>query len=74
MGGQMSFHLNVLHQYLWCDDLSMNLIHGGCVLEIFESHEKAYIKFPHEIKFENTPILFNEFENENAGIISIVCM
>ena len=35
---------------------------------------KAYIKFPHEIKFENTPILFKEFENENAGISSIVCM
>jgi len=70
----MSFHLNALNQYFWCYDLGMNLIYVGCVLEIVESHENAYIKFLHEIKFENTPILFKEFENENSCISSIVGM
>ena len=51
----MSFHLNALNGYIRCDDCSMTLIHVDCGLEILESHEKAYIEFPREINFENSP-------------------
>ena len=55
MNGQMLFHLNALNGYIMCEDCSMTLIHVDCGSEILESHEKAYIEFPHEINFENPP-------------------
>ena len=74
MNGQMSFHLNALNGYIRCDDCSMTLIHVDYGLEILESHEKAYIEFPHKINFENFPLLFKELEKEKSHTSSNVCM
>ena len=55
MNGQMLFHLITLNGYIRYDDCSKTLIYVDCGLEILESHEKAYIEFPHMINFENYP-------------------